>query len=373
MQAKKVQTATGDPAWLVDRYDDVRALLQERLLGRSHRTPEQASRTSRSALFGGPMGDDPAAEAAHSAQRRRRLAPAFSARRVELMRSRIRELATGLVDEMVAGGPPADLHDAVAFPLPCLVICELLGVPYADREAFRRWADEAADTVDEQRSRQGLGALWSYMHGLAGEKLAHPTDDVLSDLVTSAETSDPATEVAALGAGLLFAGFETTVTAIDRAVLLLATHPDQWRALCADPGLLPAAVEETLRSGWPEVLRTRTDGGLPRYAAAALDLGEVTVAEGDLVLLGLDAANHDVDAFADPERFDFTRSPNPHLTFGHGPRFCQGAALARAELTEVLTALTDRVPALQLAVPVEELRLVPDRLVSDVVALPVTW
>jgi len=371
--ARKVQTATGDPAWLVDRYDDVRALLQERLLGRAHRDPEHASRTSRSALFGGPMGVDPVAEAAHSAQRRRRLAPAFSARRVELMRARIRELASGLVDDMVPAGPSADLHEAVAFPLPCLVICELLGVPYADREAFRRWADEAADTVDEQRSRQGLGALWSYMHGLAGEKLAHPADDVLSDLVAAAETSDPATEVAALGAGLLFAGFETTVAAIDRAVLLLTTHPEQWRALCADPGLLPAAVEETLRAGWPASLRARTDGGLPRYAAQSLELGEVTVAEGDLVLLGVEAANHDVDAFDDPERFDITRSPNPHLTFGHGPRFCQGAALARAELTEVLTALADRAPDLRLAVPVDELRLVPDRLVSDVVALPVTW
>ena len=91
------------------------------------------------------------------------------------------------------------------------------------------------------------------------------------------------------------------------------------------------------------------------------------------MLLGVEAANHDVDAFDDPERFDITRSPNPHLTFGHGPRFCQGAALARAELTEVLTALADRAPDLRLAVPVDELRLVPDRLVSDVVALPVTW
>jgi pentalenolactone synthase len=373
VRARQVQTATGDPAWLVAGYDDVRALLQERLLGRAHRAPEQASRTSRSALFGGPMGDDPAAEAAHSAQRRRRLAPAFSARRVELMRARIRELATDLVDGMVAAGPPADLHEAVAFPLPCLVICELLGVPYADRDAFRRWADEAADTVDEERSRQGLGALWGYMHGLAGEKLAHPADDVLSDLVASAETPDPATEVAALGAGLLFAGFETTVAAIDQAVAQLATHPEQWRALCADPGLMPAAVEETLRAGWPAELRTGTGGGLPRYAAEPLELDEVTVAEGDLVLLGLDAANHDVDAFDDPERFDITRSPNPHLTFGYGPRFCQGAALARAELAEVLTALTVRAPELRLAVPVDELRLVPDRLVSDVSALPVTW
>ncbi|MGI5131664.1 cytochrome P450 [Pseudonocardia sp. CA-107938] len=371
--ARQVQTATGDPAWLVESYDEVRALLQERLLGRAHRHPERASRTSRSALFGGPHGNDPDGEPARAAERRRQLAPAFSARRVQLMRPRIRQLATGLVDAMLAGGPPADLHEAVAFPLPCLVICELLGVPYADRESFRRWADEAADTVDEQRSVRGVGALWAYIHGLAERKLADPADDVLSDLVAAADGPDPITDVAALGAGLLFAGFETTVTAIDRAVLLLTTHPEQWRALCADHELVPAAVEETLRSGWPAGMRTRTDGGLPRYAAAELDLGEVTVAEGDLVLLGLDAANHDAATFPEPERFDITRSPNPHLTFGYGPRFCQGVALARAELAEVLTALAGRVPGLRLAVPVDELRLVPDRLVGSVSALPVTW
>lgn len=375
---RPVTTATGDPAWLVDAYDDVRALLHERLLGRAHRHPERASRTSRSALFGGPLGTDPEAEAQHSAQRRRRLTPAFSARRMEAMRPRVRELTTGLLDELFAAGPPADLHEQVALALPTLVICELLGVPYADRDAFRGFADEAADTVDEERSRRGLLSLWNYTYGLAQRKAAEPADDVMSDLVAGAaedgSDDDPAAEVAALAAGLLFAGFETTVAAIDRAVVLLLTHPEQWIALCADPGLLPGAVEESLRCGLPLQLRRRDqEGGLPRYAAEGIEIGGVSVAEGDLVLLGLAAANQDAQQFGSPERFDITRSPNPHLTFGHGPRFCLGASLARTELSEVIGALAARQPGLRLAVDAAELRVVPDRLISGLAELPVAW
>ncbi|MGH8921404.1 MAG: cytochrome P450, partial [Actinomycetes bacterium] len=288
---RRVTTPVGDPAWLVTGYDEVKATLQEPRLGRAHREPEKASRMGRSVLFGGPMGTDPDAEAESHRRMRKQLAPAFTARRMEAMRPRVRTIVAEMLDGMLATPPPVNVHEALSFPLPALVICELLGVPFADRDDFRHWSDEAANTVDEARSRAGLGALWGYMVELTGRKRAEPADDVISDLVAAAG-DEPVENVAMLAAGLLFAGHETTVTAIDRGLLLLLTHPDQWEALCADPtGLVTSAVEETLRCELPAVAAVRADGGLPRYAATDVDIQGVTVPEGDMVMLGLRSAN----------------------------------------------------------------------------------
>lgn len=377
------RTPLGDPGWLATGYDDVRALLSERLLGRAHRDPATASRMSASALFGGPLSNDPDAEAAAAARRRALLTPAFSARRIATLRTRIDELVAALIDDLLAAGSPADLHAIVSFPLPVQVICELLGVPYADRAEFGRYADEAADTVDAERSQRGLGALWTYMAGLVAAKQATPADDVVSDLIAAVARdggdvfggdmagTSPIDRVTMLAAALLFAGFETTVAAIDRAVVLLTTHRDQWELVCADPALVPAAVEETLRCPLP--VDRRQPAGLFRYAATDLDVAGATLAEGDLVALDLAAANLDPDRFPDPDRFDVRRGPNPHLTFGHGQRFCQGAALARAELGAVVGALATRLPGIRLATEPAALQIVADRLVPGLAALPVEW
>jgi pentalenolactone synthase len=176
-----------------------------------------------------------------------------------------------------------------------------------------------------------------------------------------------------LGAGLLFAGHETTVTAIDGGVLRLLTNPDQRAALAADPDLLGPAVEEILRSALPA---PRDDDeqrtGLMRYARQDIEFDGVRIAAGDLVLLGLRTANQDTVHFPDPQRFDITRTPNPHLSFGFGPRFCLGAPLARLELGALFAALLRR-PALRLAAPPEELRPRRDILTAGLEALPVTW
>ncbi len=140
---RRVITLAGDPAWLVTRYDDVKALLADQRLGRSHPDPAHAPRVSGSAIFGGPTGDDPAAEDADRVRMRRLLAPVFSARRMAALRPRIETIVDELLDAMFARTPPVDLHEAVSFPLPALVISELLGVPYADRDDFRRWSDDA--------------------------------------------------------------------------------------------------------------------------------------------------------------------------------------------------------------------------------------
>jgi cytochrome P450 len=177
-----------------------------------------------------------------------------------------------------------------------------------------------------------------------------------------------------LSAGLLFAGHETTVAAIDRGVTLLLTHPAQAEALRHDPALIEPAVEEILRSWLP----MRTSGaeqtvGLPRYANTDFAFDGVAIRTGELVMLGLRGANLDERLFPQPDRFDVHRDRNPHLTFGHGPRFCVGAPLARIELQSLFPALLNRFPTLRLAVPVESLRGRDELLTGGLVELPVTW
>lgn len=384
----RTRTPAGDPAWLVTDYETVKRLLADPRLGRTHPDPERASRYSESVIFGRPQAATPS-DAADHARMRRLLGPWFAARRLERMRPRVQELVDGLLDGLAARPAPADLHEAVSFPLPALVICALLGVPYEDREDFRRWSDEAADMTDEARSFAGLAALWQYLNGLVATKLARPDDaepgdpdgpgaDVLSGLV-AAHRADPSgfglDQVARLGAGLLFAGHETTVAAIDTGVVLLATHPEQRDRLRRDPTGIPAAVEEILRSSLPGTARA-DDGrerGLARWAAADLDVGGVTIPAGDLVMLGLEQANEDPRLVGGRSGFDPTRHPNPHLTFGFGPYFCIGAPLARLELQVLFAALLDRFPGLALAVPVGELVPRTGRLTGGLAGLPVTW
>ncbi len=376
--AQRTTTPAGDPAWLVSDYDTVKRLLADPRLGRSHADPDTASRYSESMIFGRPFPASPTEAADHS-RMRRLLAPWFSARRMELLRPRVQRMTDQLLDDLADGGVPADFHEAVSFPLPSLVICEILGVPYADREDFRRWSDDAADMTDQARSFGGLAALWHYMTGLVTSKLDVPGDDVLSALVAAhrADPDDLTLDGAAqLGAGLLFAGHETTVAAIDTGVVLLTTHPAQRDALRRDPTLVPDAVEEILRSALPVPSEHTDDGpshGLALWTNADLDVDGVTIPAGDLVLLGLQQANDDQRRLGDRPGFDIARRPNPHLTFGHGPRFCLGAPLARLELQVLIGALLDRFPALALAVPVEQLQPRSTLLTGGLTRLPITW
>jgi pentalenolactone synthase len=293
------------------------------------------------------------------------------------LRARVQELLDGLLDDMAGRTPPVDLHEAVSFPLPALVICELLGVPYEDREDFRRWSDEAGRTDDGARSREGMAALWKYMRGLVERKRGQRSEDVISDLLAASEQDAeplPPDLVPEIAAGLLFAGHETTVTAIDRGVLLLLTNPEQREALQRDPAIAAQAVEEILRVPHPvRSPRESRPGGIPRWAGADIEIGGTTIPAGDMLLLSVESANLDDRAFACPETFDVTREANPHLTFGYGPHFCLGAPLARIELQAVFSTLLGRFPTLRLAVPVEDLRPRTGVLTGGILALPVTW
>jgi pentalenolactone synthase len=374
---RRVTTPAGDPAWYVTGYDLVKGLLLDQRLGRSHLEPERAARYADSAIFGGPIGRSPETERAEHAQMRALLTPAFSARRMALLRPRVQELVDGLLDALAEQTPPVDFHEAVSFPLPALVICELLGVPYADRDDFRRWSDDSADMTDPERSRTGLARLHAHMRELIHGKRQQPAEDVISDLLAAQRFApDRFTDdhVVALAAVLLFAGHETTVAAIDKGVLLLVANPSAREALERDATLIPKAVEEILRSSTliaddP----TAPVGGLPRYANAAIVLDEVTIHPGELVLLGLHSANLDERIFPEPEAFEVTRPANPHLTFGHGAHYCIGAPLARIELQTLFGTLIQRFPTLPLAVPVAELRRRRHLLTGGLAELPVIW
>jgi pentalenolactone synthase len=360
----EVRTAMGDRAWLVTGHAEVRRLLTDDRLGRSHPAPETAARTGASALFGGPIGNFDT-EQADSARMRALLQPHFSPKRMRALRPRVEALTSQLLDELAAQGPPADLHAALALPLPILVICELLGVPYEDRDTFRGLTDAAADVRDRARSERGLAELFGYGQELVARKRQAPVDDVISRLCAADGVSDD--EIAMLSMSLLFAGHETTVVQIGLGALLLLTNPDQWRALLDDPGLASNAVEEILRAPG------KGGGGIPRYAREDLEIDDVRVSAGDLVLLDNDAANHDETAFASPDRFSITRPASAHLTFGYGPRYCIGAPLARIELQAVFSALVPRFPTMRLAVPIDELTVRRDVLTGGVTELPVTW
>ncbi|CAM5245997.1 MULTISPECIES: cytochrome P450 family protein [Streptomyces] len=296
------------------------------------------------------------------------VARAFTMRRVELLRPRIRQITDELLDDMLPRGH-ADLVDSLAYPLPITVICELLGVPEMDRAEFRKISTEVVAPTGTDSGRAATVRLAEYLTELIEDKrCAGPTGDLLGDLVrTTAEDGDRLSmdELRGMAYLLLIAGHETTVNLIGNAVLALLTHPDQLAALRADPTLLDAAVEETLR--WEGPVETATY----RYAAEPLEIAGTGIGRGDDVLIGLTAAQRDGARFADPDRFDIRRDTRGHLAFGHGIHYCLGAPLARLEAGIALGALLDRAPGLTLdGEPGEWL---PGMLMRGVRSLPVRW
>jgi cytochrome P450 len=362
----RVRTPVGHQAWLVSDYDHVRRLLDDGRLGRSHREPDTAARTGESALFGGPLGNFDT-EVADHARMRTLLQPHFSPKQLRALAPRVETLTAELLNELAEQGPPADLHARLALPLPILVICELLGVPYCDRDQFRGWAEDAGNVRDHARSERGLAALFDYGRELVERKRAHPGDDVISRLcATDGVCND---EAATMSMFLLFAGHETTVVQIGLGALLLLTNRDQWQTLLDNPALVPNAVEELLRAA----STGGGVGGVPRYARTDFDIDGVTIHAGDLVLLDIGSANHDPAVFAAAERIDVARKEAAHLAFGYGARYCIGAPLARIELKSVFAQLIPRFPSMRLTVEPATLPVRCDVLAGGLVELPVSW
>lgn len=289
------------------------------------------------------------------------------------MRPNVQAMVDELLDEMIANGAPADIAESLAWPLPVRVICEMLGVPVADRNRFRRWVDVSLALGERTTPEEIVAAgeeLRRYMAGLIAQRRAQPTDDLLGALVVARDEQDKLSEeeLLALSVTLLAAGHETTANQIGSHIYLLLSRPELWRSLVADPGLIPSAVEELLR-----FTPLGVSGGDVRVATVDVELAGGVVRAGEAVVANPASGNRDETVFDNPDEIDLARKHNPHIAFGYGVHHCLGAPLARLELQVVLGTLVRRLPGLRLAVPAEEVQWRTDRLVRGVTGLSVSW
>ncbi|MEU9110969.1 cytochrome P450 [Streptomyces sp. NPDC048483] len=358
----------GTAGWLVTRYDDVRRVLTDPRFSAKRRFARTGDSTAQDAPVPPPapgmflMMDPP-----EHTRLRRLLTGQFTVRRMRKLTPAVEQIVAERLDAMAGAEGPVDLVQAFALPVPSLVICELLGVPYADREEFQ-WNSATLLRLDvsSEEVQQAQQALHGYIHRLAVAKRANPTDDILSDLVRSGELTDD--ELAGVGALLLLAGHETTANMIALGTMCLLRTPDQLAALRAAPSLMDGAVEELLR------YLTIVQFGLRRTALEDVELNGHKIKAGSTVLASLTSGNRDAAHFTgDPEQLDVGRPYGPHLAFGHGIHQCLGQQLARVEMKAALSALLDRFPTLRLAVPVEQVPMRDNMLVYGVRELPVTW
>jgi len=361
----RVQLPHGEPAWLATRYADARLVLGDKRFSRAESLAHDAPRMRAGQADSGILSMDPP----EHTRLRVLVAKAFTVRRVEELRPRARDLAEGLVDDMVAAGAPADLVDAFALPLPVAVICELLGVPVTDRTKFRRWSDDALSTsrLTAEEFAASREEMREYMRGLIARHRAEPADDLMTALIEARDERDRLSELELvdLCVGILVAGHETTASQIPNFVLTLFDHPDQLTRLRAEPTLVAGAVEELMR-----FVPLGAGAGFPRYATEDMQVGDVLVRAGEPVIVAIGAANRDALRFDDAEVLRVDRAATQHLGFGHGVHHCLGAALARMELQEALRALLGKLPGLRLA---GDVRWKQEMLVRGPVTMPVGW
>ncbi|WP_275466112.1 cytochrome P450 [Streptomyces noursei] len=361
----------GHEGWLVTGYDAVRQLMADtrfssRLdLGVVHvpyETPGMPVPSEPSPQIPGVfIAMDPP----DHTRLRRRLTGAFTVKRMKQLEEHIVEVTERQLDAMARLAPPVDLVREFALPVPSLVICELLGVPYEDRDTFQ--SNSAKFLVKEQTLEEKMaayGALTTYLAELVTSKRAAPGEDILSDLARHDDlTVEELTGIAFL---LLLAGHETTANMLALGTFALLEHPDQLAELRADPDLLPDAVEELLRY-------LAVGDVFYRYATEDIELGGETIGKGSTVVVSLLAANHDPRRFAHPDTLDVHRKARGHLSFGHGVHQCLGQQLARVEMRAGFAGLLRRFPTLELAIPANEVKLRTDMNIYGVHELPVTW
>jgi cytochrome P450 len=366
---KAMNLFLGQPAWVASRYEDIRAALTDPRL--SARTiPESMTPTGedndQAVLF--PRTDDPE----HN-RLRRMLTRDFTVRRAKEMAPDIQKLVDGFLDDIIAAGPPCDLVRDFALPVPSLVICLLLGVPYEDHDYFQEHSTGALDTTTtEEQKVAKIMAMFGYINELLERKKREPGDDLLSRLMNDNVANDEMSVATAAMTGfiMLQAGHETTASMIALGTLLLLQNPDAMARLreSDDPAVSLVIVDELLR-----YLTIVHSGLVDRVALEDIEISGQLVRAGEHVLMNLPAGNFD-SAFVDnPEAFDIERNARGHLAFGYGVHQCIGQNLARTELQIALTTLARRLPHLRLAVPAEELRFMNDQAIYRIEKLPVTW
>lgn len=369
-----VQLPSGDEASLITRYDDVKQVLSDRRFTRQLNADDAArlSDTESGGLFNNDMATAIPHDAEGHQRWRRMITKWFTVKRMNALRPGIEAMAEQLIDAMVERGHPADLKTDLGFPLPVWVICDMLGVPGADRDRFSYWSDALLNLTryTEEQTNAAQAEFTAYMAGHIADKRAEPGEDLLSELITAEDSAgEPMSDamLVATGQGLLVAGHETTSNMIGKMVAMLLVDRRRWEQLLADRSLVRTAVEEALRYD------ANLGFGMPRYIGEDVEVAGAVLPRGTTVLCDMAAANRDESAFDGADDMFLGRSPNPHLTFGAGAHSCLGQSLARTELQVVLEALLRRLPSLDLAVAAEDLRRVEGLVVGGLAELPVRW
>jgi cytochrome P450 len=359
----------GSTAWLVSGYEQARQMAVDPRFSRALAVSSDRAQQGFEALaVGSIIGIDPP----EHTRLRKLVASAFTARRVEALRPRVAGIIDELIDALLDRPQPADLVTGFSLPLPVQVICEMLGVPTEDMEQFHAWSDAVLGDWGRNSDEvmTALADMFGYFGKLIEMKRAQPADDLMTALIAARDQADRLSEeeLMVMACTLLIGGHETTANQINLSLLILLDHPAELAKLRADPDLIPGAVEEFLRY-------VRLGNGLApaRVTSEEVQIGDVTIPAGETVIPLFAAANRDPSVFSDPDRFDVTRAPANHLSFGVGVHHCLGAQLARMELQEAFRGLLGRVPGLRLAVPAEQLKFKHGMAVHSLCELPVTW
>ncbi|MFE0155081.1 cytochrome P450 [Nonomuraea sp. NPDC059007] len=365
----RVETPWGLPGYLVCRHEDVRRVLADSerfssaltpLRGAGALDPGEVARMRAGQL----IGLDPP----EHTRLRRMLTPEFTVRRMRRLEPRIVEIVQAALDDLEQAGKPADLVAHFALPVPSLVICELLGVPYADRAAFQ---DRSVRQLDTSLPAEELAAVRreerAYLAGLVAQAQADPGEDMLGMLVREHGDELSTDELIGVAGQLLLAGHETTSNMLGLGVLALLRHPDQLAMIRDDPARIEPAVEELLR--WLSISQSPP----PRTTTTEVEIAGQVIPAGALVICSLPAANRDHAFVAEPDRLDVTRESAGHVAFGHGVHHCLGAPLARMEMRIALPALLRRFPGLALADPFEQTSFRTFSVAFGLNALRVTW
>ncbi|GLZ28628.1 cytochrome P450 [Lentzea sp. NBRC 105346] len=368
----QVTTDVGDSMWLVTGHEEARALLTDPRLSSDRfadpRLFAQASEEVREKLLDpkARAGSFIAMDAPEHTRFRKLLTGQFTVRRMRQLTPRIHEIVTEHIDAMIAAGPPADLVRDFALPVPSLVICELLGVPYDDRASFQH---RTAKLLDLKTSFEEIvevrDGFREFMHRLVRQKRARPADDLVSGLIVEGDLTDD--ELVGVANLLLVAGHETTANMLALGTFALLEHPDELAKLRDDPSLIDGAVEELLR--YLSIIHI----GIPRYTRTELEVGGTTIPAGTTVLISVAAVNRDAGQYPEPDRLTLDRQRGHHIAFGYGIHQCLGQQLARVEMAVGFSELLRRLPGLRLAVPANEVPTRDTMAIYGVHALPVSW
>ncbi|ANW22217.1 cytochrome P450 [Streptomyces clavuligerus] len=365
----RVAMPSGDPTYLVTRYEDARMVLTDARFSRSLELAGLrrgdvglADHLLLSTLANMDRPEHP--------RLRRLVAPAFSQETVERLRPRIERITDEHLTELIGRRPPVDLTEALCVRLPVAVLLEYLGVPLSGREELLRWTGILTDLSGhtQQEAEEARELLHHHLREVIAERRRDPGDNVFTDLARRCYEEERITELEleALAMFLLIGGLQTVVYQLGLIVVALLRSPAHAAELAAAERPEPA-IEELLR------YTNAVESSLLRITTEDVVVAGTTIPRGSAVLPAIPAANHDPERFGSPETLDFDRTATPHLTFGHGMHRCLGAPISRLMLNIAVPALFRRVPELRLAVAEDELSWLPDRLLTGYASIPVTW